>query len=107
MLAAAAANVDAKFGLQWSEATLERTNHTGGDAGRMPVHSHNRAEGLEPERMGQAAQEFIASVVVDNGLADDRAQLRHALPKPRRHTTTVEGKIGTACASGHCFLWAI
>ena len=37
--------------------------HAGGDAGRVPVHPHHRAERLEPEGMGEPAQELVAAVV--------------------------------------------
>jgi hypothetical protein len=36
-------------------------------------HAHDGAERLEPEGMGQAAQEFIAAVVMDDGLANHGA----------------------------------
>src|SRR4051812_37988569 len=44
MLATAAANVDAELLLQRRQPPLQRTDHAGGDAGRMPVHAHDRAE---------------------------------------------------------------
>ena len=44
MFATAAANVDAELLLQRRQAPLQCTDHTGGDAGRMPVHAHDGAE---------------------------------------------------------------
>ena len=86
---------------QRRETALQCADHAGGDAGRMPVHAHDGAEGLEPEGMRQPPQEFIAAVVMDDGLADDGAERRHALPQPRRHAAAVERKISAACPSCH------
>ena len=44
MPAATAADVNAKFALQRAKATLQRSDHAGGNAGGMPVHSHHRAK---------------------------------------------------------------
>jgi len=59
MCAAAAADMQAEFARQWLQPALQRADDAGGDAGRMPVHAHHGAEGLEPERMRQATQEFV------------------------------------------------
>jgi hypothetical protein len=64
-------------------------------------HSHHRAERLEPERMRQPLQEFIAAVVMDDGLANDGAKRRHPFGQPRRNTAAVKRKIGAAGTSGH------
>src|SRR5258708_39266134 len=44
VLTAAAAYVDAEFVRDGSQAALEGSDYAGGDAGRMPVHSHDGAE---------------------------------------------------------------
>jgi hypothetical protein len=49
----------------------------------------------------EAAQEFIAAVVVHDGLTDDGAERRHAPPEPRWHAAAMEGKVSAACTSGH------
>src|SRR5262249_38130398 len=67
---AAAANMQAKFAGKRREAPLEGTEDARGDAGRVPVHSHHRTKGLEPERIGQPPQELVAAVVVNDRLAD-------------------------------------
>src|SRR5882757_5255233 len=67
----------------------------------MPVHAHDGAEGLEPERMRQAAQKIVAAVMMDDRLRDHRAKTRHASPEPRRNPAIVQGQIGAAGASGH------
>src|SRR5215204_4116192 len=41
---APAAYVDTEFLLQRRQPTFERADDAGGDAGRMPVHAHRRAE---------------------------------------------------------------
>ena len=73
----------------------------------MPVHAHDGAEGLEPEGVRQPAQEFVAAVVMHDGLADDGAERRHALAQPRRHAAAMEGKISAACSSCHVRLRVI
>src|SRR3954452_2137995 len=55
MPAAPAADMDAEFARQWRQPALQCTEHTGRDAGAMPVHAHYRPEGLEPERVGETA----------------------------------------------------
>ena len=62
----------------------------------MPVHSHDGAEGLEPERIAEARQKCGGSVIVNDGLGDRGAELRHALGKPWRHTPTVKRQIRDA-----------
>jgi hypothetical protein len=74
MLAATAADVDTEFVLQRAQAALQSTDDAGRDPRRMPVHSHHGTEGLEPERMRQPPQKFVATVMVDNRLGDDRAE---------------------------------
>jgi hypothetical protein len=57
----------------------------------MPIHAHHRPERLEPERMGEAAQQLIATIVVDDGLADHRPQPRHSISQPWRHAAAMQG----------------
>ena len=91
MLAAAAADVDAEFVRRGAQAALQGADDAGGDAGRMPVHAHDGAERLEPERMRQPLQEFVAAVMVDDRLGDDGAERRHARRQPRRNASAVQG----------------
>src|SRR6202035_5251769 len=97
MLAAAAAHMYAEFVREGSQAALEGADDAGGDAGRMPVHAHDGAVRLEPERMRQPPQEFVAAIVVDDCLSDDGAERRHAGHQPWRYTSAVQGQV---CASG-------
>ena len=101
VLAPAATDMDAEFALQGCEPALERADDARRDAGRMPVHAHDRTEGLKPEGVRQPPQEFVAAVVMHDRLAHDGAQRGHALPQPRRHTPAMEGKISAACPSCH------
>ena len=89
--AAAAAHVDAELVLQRCQAALEGADDAGGNPGRMPVHAHHGAERLEPEGMRQAAEKFVAAVVVNDGLADDGAERGHARGQPRGHAPAVQG----------------
>jgi hypothetical protein len=49
-----AAHVNAQFIGKRAQAALEGADHAGGDTGGMPIHSHDRAERLEPEGVRQA-----------------------------------------------------
>src|SRR3954463_4307962 len=66
-----------------------------------PVHAHHGAEGLEPERMGETAQQFVPSVFVHDSFADHGPEPGHALAQPFRHTPAVEGEIGAAGTMRH------
>src|ERR1700712_3984500 len=101
MFAAAAADVDAEFALKRRKPALQGADHAGGDAGGMPVHSHHGAERLKPERMRQPLQELVASVVMDDGLADDGAERAQARAQPWRNAPAVKGKIRAAAPSCH------
>src|SRR5260370_35540724 len=91
MLAAGTAHMDGEFIREGPQAALEGTDDAGGDAGRMPVHAHDGAERLEPKRMSQPLQEFVAAVVVDDRLSDDGPERRHAGRQPRRATSPRPG----------------
>jgi hypothetical protein len=51
--------------------------------------------------MGQPGEQFFASIMMDNGLADDGAKRRHAVRQPLRHPAAVQGKVGAAAGTGH------
>src|SRR6202167_5538396 len=104
MLAAATAPMDAEFVRKRPQAALEGADDAGGDAGRMPVHAHDGAERLEPEWKRQPLQEFVAAVVMDDGLSDDGAERRHAGRQPGRDASAVQKEIGTSCSSCHSLL---
>jgi hypothetical protein len=91
VLTAATADMDAEFVREGPQAALEGADDARGDAGRMPVHAHDGAERLEPERMRQPLQEFVAAVMVDDRLSDDGAEGRHAGRQPRGDTSAVQG----------------
>src|ERR1700733_11283498 len=86
-----AANVQSKFALDRSKTAFQGADDARGDAGRMPIHAHDGAEGLEPERMRQPLQEFVAAVVVDDRLSDDGAERRHPGRQPRRDPSAMQG----------------
>ena len=83
---------------------FKRADHAGGDAGGVPVHPHDGAERLKPERMRQPPQEFVAAVMMDDRLGDDGAERGHARRQPRRNASAMEGKIGAAGPSCHSCL---
>ena len=98
MRAAPAADMHAELRSTAAEAPLQRPDDARGDARGVPVHAHDRAEGLEPERIGEPPQQFVAAVMLDDGLAHHRAEPRHALAEPCRHAAAMQRKVGTACS---------
>jgi hypothetical protein len=56
-------------------------------------------EVIEPYHgiMGEATQELVAAVVMNDGFARDRAKARHAVREPSRHMATVQRQVGAAC----------
>jgi tripartite-type tricarboxylate transporter receptor subunit TctC len=62
MLAAPAADMDAEFACDGGKAALERADDARGDARGMPVHSHHRAERLEPERPASSLSDRLTHV---------------------------------------------
>ena len=44
--------------------------------------------------MGEAPQQLVAAIMMDDGLADQRAQMGHPISKPLRDTAAVQRKIG-------------
>ena len=101
MLAAAAADVDSEFAREGLKAALERADHARGYARGVPVHAHDGAERLEPERMSEATQQLVAAISVDDRLADDGAEPRHAVGQPQRHPPAMQRQVGASCSSGH------
>ena len=94
MFAAPAANVDAELGRTRSQSPLERAHDGCRDAGRMPVHAHDGAERLKPEWIAQPRKQFGLAVMVNDALANRRAERRHARRKPCGHAAAMERKIG-------------
>ena len=103
MLAAAAADMDSEFAREGLKSSLQRADHARGYARGVPVHAHDRAERLKPERMSEAAQQFVATIVKDDRLADDGAEPGHAARKPQRHPPAMQRQIGASCSTGHAW----
>src|SRR5512139_3214520 len=93
--------MDAELMLYRRQTALEGAHDTGCDAGRVPVHPHDGAKRLEPERIGEAAQELIATVVVYHGLRDHTAQPCHARRQPVRDLPAMQRQVRTAGALRH------
>ena len=95
---AAAADVQTEFVGPRIEAALERPQHRRRDARRVPVHPHDAAQRLEPERIAQPGQQ-LGRAVVKQTLSDDRrAERGHPLREPRRHAPAMQRQIGDARA---------
>src|SRR6185369_231455 len=61
-------------------------------------------EGLEPERIRHAPQEFVAAVFVHDRLRHHCAERGHARGEPWRHAAAMQGKIGAAGTPAHAGL---
>jgi GNAT superfamily N-acetyltransferase len=70
----------------------------------VPVHPHDRSEGLEPEGIAEAREQGGTTVVVDHGLRDRRAKRDHALGEPGGHAPAVQREVGDAGALHPCIL---
>ena len=46
--------------------------------------------------MRKSAQEFVAAIMMHDGLGDDRSKARHALPEPRGHAAIVQRQVGAS-----------
>src|SRR5205807_7675831 len=79
---APAADVNPKLLLQRSQPALQRADNARRNAGGMPVHSHYGAERLKPERVSEAAQQFVATVMMNNRFTDNRAKPGHPVGEP-------------------------
>src|SRR3954469_21659515 len=96
MTPAAAADVEAELTGARVEPALQRPHYRRRDAGGMPVHAHDAAVGLEPERVAQPREEGGPAVVDDDAFGDRRPERRHARGEPCGHAATVQREIGNA-----------
>ena len=101
VLAAASANMDPQLVRERGQAALQRADHARRNARRMPIHAHHGTERLEPEGMGEAPQQLVAAIMMDDGLADQRAQAGHPIRKPLRDASAVQRKVGRSGFIGH------
>jgi len=56
---------------------------------------------LEPERIGEPTQQFVASIVMYDRLAHDGAETRHAVGEPFRHLPAMQREVGASRPSSH------
>ena len=103
MFAAAATDMDPKLIRERSQAPLQGADHARCDARGMPIHAHHRAKGLEPERVGKAAQQLVAAIMMDDRFAHHRAEAGHAICQPLWHMTAMQRKIGSSSSLCHLF----
>src|SRR3954453_783315 len=106
MLSTPTADVDPELAGKGRETALEGADDAGGNAGGVPVHPHYGPKGLEPERVGQPAQQLVAPVMQDNGLAHNRGEAGHPVREPLRHSPAMQGKVGASGSSGHGSSWS-
>src|SRR5580693_3022160 len=93
--------MDPELLLQRSQSALQRADYASRDPGGMPVHTHNGAERLEPERMGETPQQFVATVMMDDRFADNRAEAGHSVGEPLGYLSSVQGQVGGSSPLGH------
>src|SRR5262245_61833568 len=93
MPAAPAANVDSELRRPMLQASLERAHHRGRDAGRMPIHPHDGAERLKPERIAESGEKLGSAVAQQDRFDDRSSEPRHPLCKPLRDAPAMQGEI--------------
>jgi hypothetical protein len=91
--AAAAAKINAELMGAGVHAALQRSHDGSSDSGRMPVHAHDAAERLEPERITQARQKLADTVLRDHVFGDGRSEHLHSPGEPRGHTSAVQRQV--------------
>ena len=76
--------------LKRCQTSLEGANHACRDARRVPVHPHHDAKRLEPERIGEPAQQFLAPIMVNDSFRHDGAKTAHPRGEPVGDLAVVE-----------------
>ena len=90
MFPASVTDMDPELLLKRSQPALQRADNARRDAGGMPVHAHHGAERLKPEWMGEAAQQLIASVMMNNRFTDNRTKAGHPVGEPPGNMPAVQ-----------------
>jgi hypothetical protein len=67
----------------------------------MPVHAHHGAERLKPEWMGETPQQFVATVMMDDRLTDNRAKAGHSVGEPPGNLTAMQRQVGAPHSLRH------
>src|SRR5581483_2059789 len=88
--------VQAQFMGSRIQSSLQRTQHRGCDAGRMPIHAHNAPESLKPVRVTEAAEQFRSAIVIQHAFADGRSHAGHPLREPGWNASTVQWEISNS-----------
>ena len=96
VLPPAAAEINAKLIGPIAQAAFEGAEDGSRDSGGMPIHSHDRAEGLKPKWIAQPGEKLGAPVALQYRLDNRRAELRHPIGEPWRHAAAMQRKIGNS-----------
>ncbi len=98
MLAATATDIKTQLGRKRCESALWSAEHTGRDTTGMPIHSHDSAERLKPEWMGEqhvlkAKKTGVDTKALGAQMADEKKMLTakykaEGRPKPPTPTFT-------------------
>jgi hypothetical protein len=60
----------------------------------VPVHAHDAAECLKPERIAQSRQKPVMTVLEKKAFNDGRSQPCHALGEPGGDVAAMKGRVG-------------
>jgi hypothetical protein len=93
--------VNAELLLKRSQPALQGADHTRRDTGGMPVHAHHGAERLEPERVGETPQQFVATVMMNDRFADNRTKVGHPVGKPSGNLPGVQRQVCGSSSLSH------
>ena len=83
LFAAAPAEIYAELAGARIHASLQRSHDRSGHSRRVPVHTHDAAKRLEPERIAQPGEKLASAIVRDDVFGDSRSELLHSLGEPR------------------------
>jgi hypothetical protein len=59
----------------------------------MPIHAHHGAKRLEPKRMREATQQFVATVVMHDRFTDNCAKAGHPIGEPSGYLSAMQRQV--------------
>ncbi len=96
----AAGDVDISINFCAAEGFFESGHGDNGQTGGIPVKGHESAQGLKPDGIGEAADEFSAAIFGDDGGCDDPTEADHPGKEPRWTMVVIKSERSDAGAHG-------
>src|SRR5690348_8807089 len=92
---------DTKVVLDTAQSFLDCAGDRGGHPTRVPVEPEHAPEGLEPEGVGQSAEQLLGTAVRDDVAGDFPREPGHALKEPCGRPARVQRQVGEPGMTGH------